>query len=122
LADLAGRRADQLSGGQSQRVAIARTLMQQPLMVIADEPVASLDPRAGEEVMNLFADLMRREKVTVIFSSHNLEHALLYSERILALRGGALMLDASTDSLDTASLRGIYDQSDCRPEPAPATL
>lgn len=122
LADLAGRRADQLSGGQSQRVAIARTLMQQPFMVIADEPVASLDPRAGEEVMDLFADLMRREKVTVIFTSHHLEHALLYSERILALQGGAMMLDASTASLNIPSLRGIYDQPGHAAEPDAAAV
>jgi phosphonate transport system ATP-binding protein len=61
-----------LSGGQSQRVAIARALMQHPEIVLADEPAASLDPQAGDEVMQLFASLMREEAKTVVFTSHNL--------------------------------------------------
>ena len=69
---MAGQRADQLSGGQSQRVAIARALMQRPEIVLADEPAASLDPQAGDEVMQLFASLMREEAKTVVFTSHNL--------------------------------------------------
>jgi phosphonate transport system ATP-binding protein len=108
LAHLAERRADQLSGGESQRVAIARALMQAPRLVLADEPVASLDPKAGEEVMHLFVDLMRREGVTLFFTTHHLDHALRYADRVLALHGGQLILDAPTATLDHERLRGLY--------------
>jgi phosphonate transport system ATP-binding protein len=111
MAHLAGRRADQLSGGQSQRVAIARALMQEPRVVIADEPVASLDPKAAEEIMGLFAGLMERSGLTFLFSTHNLQHALRYSERLLGLRGGKLTLDAATGTSSLSSLREIYDSS-----------
>jgi len=109
LAAFAGRRADQLSGGQSQRVAIARALMQRPRMFFADEPVASLDPSAGEEVMTLFFELIRREGLTLFFTSHNLDHAVRYSDRVVALRGGRLHLDAPSQTLDARDLRGLYD-------------
>ena len=108
LADLALRRADRLSGGQSQRVAIARALMQRPRLVLADEPVASLDPRAGEEVMELFAGLLRREGLTLLFTAHNLDHALRYGDRVIGLHGGGLALDAPSESLAAADLRGLY--------------
>lgn len=108
LTHLAERRADQLSGGESQRVAIARALMQAPSLVLADEPVASLDPKAGEEVMQLFVDLMRGEGVTLFFTTHRLEHALRYADRVLALREGRLVLDASAACLDGDALRGLY--------------
>jgi phosphonate transport system ATP-binding protein len=109
LAHLAERRADQLSGGESQRVAIARALMQRPRIVMADEPVASLDPSAGEEVMRLFLDLIRDEGLTLVFISHNLEHALRYADRILGLRGGRLTLDESAERQSVSDLRGLYD-------------
>jgi phosphonate transport system ATP-binding protein len=109
LADIAGQRADRLSGGQSQRVAIARALMQQPRLMIADEPVASLDPVAGEEVMELFVSLMRRDGLTLFFTSHNLEHALRYADRVIGLQGGRLVLDAPARDLRAADLRGLYD-------------
>ncbi len=109
LADLAGRRADRLSGGQSQRVAIARALVGQPKILIADEPTASLDPAAGEDVMDLFFSLARQENVTVIFISHNIEHALHYGDRILGLADGKMPLDARADSLSAQELRGLYD-------------
>lgn len=109
LAALAGRRADHLSGGQSQRVAIARALMQRPRMIFADEPVASLDPQAGEEVMETFARLGREHGLTLIFVSHHLEHALNYADRILGLRGGCLELDTPSASQDIQSLRTLYE-------------
>lgn len=108
LAHLAERRADQLSGGESQRVAIARVWMQAPSLVLADEPVASLDPKAGEEVMQLFVDLIRHEGMTLFFTTHRLEHALRYADRVLALRGGRLVLDAPAAGLDRDTLRGLY--------------
>jgi phosphonate transport system ATP-binding protein len=109
LADIPGQRADRLSGGQSQRVAIARALMQRPRLMIADEPVASLDPVAGEEVMELFVSLMRRDGLTLLFTSHNLEHALRYADRVIGLQGGRMVLDAPARDLRAAELRGLYD-------------
>lgn len=109
LAHLAARRADRLSGGQSQRVAIARALVSRPRLLIADEPCASLDPAAGEEVMELFFDLVREQGVTVIFTSHHIDHALSYGDRVIGLAGGRLALDAMASSLDTTDLRGLYD-------------
>lgn len=108
LADLAGRRSDRLSGGQSQRVAIARTLMQRPRLVFADEPAASLDPTAGEEVMELFAQLMRDEGVGVLFTCHDLEHARAYGDRVLALRQGRVMFDRAVGEVDFDGLRDLY--------------
>lgn len=108
LADLATRRADQLSGGQSQRVAIARALMQQPKMIFADEPVASLDPQAGEDVMEAFTDLVRDKGLTLVFVSHHLDHAIRYADRILALRAGRLDLDTPANTETVARLRTLY--------------
>lgn len=109
LAEIAGRRADKLSGGQSQRVAIARALMQRPRLMVADEPVASLDPSAGEEVMRLFIDLIRSQGLTLLFTSHDLSHAIAYADRVIALRQGAIVLDAPSSQLDVATLRALYD-------------
>lgn len=108
LAHLAARRADRLSGGQSQRVAIARALVSGPQVVIADEPCASLDPSAGEEVMDLFFQLARERGVTVVFTSHDLDHALRYGDRVLGLAEGRLRLNATAASLTTNDLRGLY--------------
>lgn len=108
LADFAARRVDRLSGGQSQRVAIARALMQRPRLILADEPVASLDPNAGEEVMELFLGLMRSEGLTLFYSSHNLDHALTYSDRVVALNDGRIALAAPRNELNVEMLRGIY--------------
>ena len=109
LAGLATRRADQLSGGQSQRVAIARALMQRPELMFADEPVASLDPAAGEEVMGCFLELIRGEKLTLVFTTHDLRHALDYGDRVVGLRGGRVTIDAPSTALDLASLRSFYE-------------
>ena len=108
LAHVAGRRADTLSGGQSQRVAIARALMQRPRLMLADEPVASLDPAAGEEVMDLFLRLIRLEGVSLVFTCHSLEHALTYADRVVGLRNGRIELDAPASALSESDLRGIY--------------
>lgn len=109
LGGFALRRADRLSGGQSQRVAIARAIVGKPEILIADEPCASLDPAAGEDVMDLFFQLARDEGVTVVFTSHNIAHALRYGDRVLGLANGALQLDATAASLSAPDLRGLYD-------------
>jgi len=109
LGHLCNRRVDELSGGQSQRVAIARALMQKPGMIFADEPVASLDPQAGEEVMQVFSDLSQHEKLTLVFVTHHLDHALKYSDRVLGLQNLRLTLDASSKSQSLEQLRGMYE-------------
>lgn len=109
LAHLAGRRADQLSGGESQRVAVARALMQQPMMMMADEPVASLDPQAGEEVMELLLSLLKEERITLLFVSHNMDHAMRYSKRIIGLKKGTIALDTTTASENETSLRQLFE-------------
>lgn len=109
LAHLALRRADRLSGGQSQRVAIARAIVAQPEVLFADEPTASLDPQAGQDVMDLFMSLARERGVTVVFTSHNIDHALTYGDRVLGLADGTKKLDATAASLKASDLRGLYD-------------
>jgi len=108
LADQAAKRADTLSGGQSQRVAIARALMQRPKLVFADEPVASLDPAAGEEIMEVFVRLMRDEGVTLLFTSHHLRHARDFGDHLIALRKGEKVLDAPAAGHSLDSLNAIY--------------
>ncbi|MEP0320452.1 phosphonate ABC transporter ATP-binding protein [Bauldia litoralis] len=108
LADLAPRRADGLSGGQSQRVAIARALVSRPRLILADEPAASLDPTAGEEVMATFVRVSRETGTTLVFTTHHLDHALGYAGRVIGLAGGGLDLDAPAASLATGGLRDLY--------------
>lgn len=108
LAELALRRADQLSGGQSQRVAIARALVGNPRFLVADEPCASLDPQAGEEVMALFMALVKSEGVTVLFTSHNVQHALTYGDRIIGLKGGKIAIDAASRSVTPQEMAELY--------------
>lgn len=110
LADSAATRADRLSGGQSQRVAVARALMQRAELVLADEPAASLDPAAGEEVMALFARLNAREGLTFVFTTHNIDHALAYAGRAIALKDGRVALDAARADLDPVLLREFYER------------
>ena len=108
LPHVAEQRVDKLSGGQSQRVAIARALMQRPRLMFADEPVASLDPNAGEEVMELFLDLIRRQGLTLVFTSHSVRHALKYADRVVGLKSGRVEMDSPASELDAETLRGIY--------------
>jgi phosphonate transport system ATP-binding protein len=112
LADHALNRASSLSGGQSQRCAIARALMQRPKLVIADEPVASLDPVAGEEVMELFSRLVAEQNSTLIFVSHHLPHAVSYADRIIGVRDGRIDLDCAADAKSTEELISIYGDDD----------
>jgi phosphonate transport system ATP-binding protein len=110
LADKALQRVDSLSGGQQQRVAIARTLMQRARLILADEPDASLDPQSGEEVMRLLADLARKDGLTVVFISHRMEHTLAFSDRILGLQQGRLVMDTAATATDAAELRRFFEE------------
>lgn len=108
LAHLARCRTDQLSGGQQQRVAIARMLMQDAEIVLADEPVASLDPRAGREVMDLLFEIVHERNMTVICVLHQLDLARDYAERIVGLKHGRVVLDAAPRDIDDSSLTDLY--------------
>ena len=108
LADLAMRGAGTLSGGQSQRVAVARALMQRAAVLLADEPAASLDPAAGEDVMALLAELAHRDRLAVLFTSHDLDQALRHADRVLGLRGGFMTLAQPARGLAVAELAPLY--------------
>lgn len=86
-------RADELSGGQQQRVAIARALMQEPKIILADEPIASLDPMTTKAVMDTLKRLNREDGITVIVNLHSVTLARQYADRIIGLRGGELVYD-----------------------------
>jgi phosphonate transport system ATP-binding protein len=109
LEEKAQARADALSGGQAQRVAIARALIRKPRLLIADEPAASLDPVAGQDVMQAFVDIAGADGTTLVFTTHDLEHALQFGRRVVALRQGAIVLDRPADTLTRAELSEIYE-------------
>ncbi len=108
LGDRLFQRTGTLSGGQQQRVGIARMLMQRPKLVLADEPVASLDPEASRTVMDLLVGICREDALTVICSLHQLELALDYSTRIVGLRHGVKVLDRPTHEIDSAEAMKVY--------------
>jgi phosphonate transport system ATP-binding protein len=123
LVHLASRRAGTLSGGQQQRVAIARMLMQEPELVLADEPVASLDPRAGRDLMTLLVDVARERGLTVICTLHQLDLAAEHADRVVGLRDGRVVLDGSADRVGRERLDLLYRARIAAPEdPAPNAL
>lgn len=108
LAHLARRRTDTLSGGQQQRVAIARMLMQDAEIVFADEPVASLDPKAGQEVMELLWSVIKERNMSVICVLHQIEFARQFGERFVGLNSGELRFDAPSVSISDADIEDLY--------------
>nr|VDG63095.1 amino acid ABC transporter ATP-binding protein [Streptococcus thermophilus] len=108
LGDRAFQRADTLSGGQQQRVAIARALMQHPKVLLADEPVASLDPVSSQGVMELLTEISREEKLTVVCSLHQVQLAVDFGDRIVGLRSGQVVLDRETSSMTVEDANSIY--------------
>ncbi|GEK85366.1 phosphonate ABC transporter ATP-binding protein [Microbacterium aerolatum] len=108
LLEFAYQRADQLSGGQQQRVAIARALMQDPEILLADEPVASLDPESSGQVMALIREIAAERSLTVICSLHQVDLALSWGDRIVGLRAGRVVLDTRTDDLSREEVMEIY--------------
>ena len=102
------RYPSQLSGGQKQRVAIARALMQKPDIILADEPVASLDPYSAEQITDILVQLNRQYNITVIMNSHSVELALKKSGRIIGIAGGRLVLDKKSSEVTNEDIEFIY--------------
>ena len=113
IADKALQRGSELSGGQQQRAAIARALVQDARLIVADEPIASLDPAASRRVMDTLRDLNQRDGITVVVSLHQVQYALAYCERAIALSEGVIVYDGSSEGLTTEFLKTLYkDESE----------
>lgn len=108
LLERAYQRADTLSGGQQQRVAIARALMQDPEILLADEPVASLDPESSGQVMALIREIAAEQGLTVVCSLHQVDLALGWGDRIVGLRAGKVVLDIGTEGLSRDQVMEVY--------------
>ena len=108
LATQALQRAGTLSGVQQQRVAIAKALMQDPKMVLADEPIASLDPANATRVMDALRSINEEDGITVLVNLHTLDTARKYCERIVAMRAGRLHFDSPAAEITNATVRDIY--------------
>ncbi|CAN5424766.1 phosphonate ABC transporter ATP-binding protein [soil metagenome] len=108
VADYAGQRANTLSGGQQQRGAIARALVQKAKIILADEPVASLDPVSARKVMEILRDLNKSDGLTVVVTLHQVDYALRYCDRVVALKAGQKVYDGPTSGLDRDKLIDIY--------------
>lgn len=104
----AGQRASTLSGGQQQRAAIARALMQGAEVLLADEPIASLDPESARRVMENMARINREDGITVVVSLHQVAYAMRYCPRTIALRAGEVVYDGPSDALTPSFLRELY--------------
>ncbi|WP_144299779.1 phosphonate ABC transporter ATP-binding protein [Elioraea rosea] len=112
LADAALQRAETLSGGQQQRVAIARALVQEPRILLADEPIASLDPRNGRVVMEALARINREDGITVICNLHTLDTARAYCDRIVGMAKGRVVFDGPPAALTAPMVRAIYGMTE----------
>ncbi|MBO4123234.1 phosphonate ABC transporter ATP-binding protein [Cupriavidus gilardii] len=106
--DYAFQRASTLSGGQQQRAAIARTLVQNARVILADEPIASLDPESSRRVMSLLTQINRTHKVAVVVSLHQVDIAMRYCPRVVALRQGKVVYDGPSHALTQRMLRDLY--------------
>jgi phosphonate transport system ATP-binding protein len=108
LIDCALRRADQLSGGQQQRVGIARALVQNPAIILADEPIASLDPTTADRVLGLLHSICKADGITAVVSLHQLEFARRYADVVVGLAQGAMVFRGPVGNLGTAEIHQIY--------------
>ena len=122
IAGLASQRADSLSGGQQQRVAIARALVQRPSLILADEPIASLDPRNTGIVMDALQRINRHYGITVLCNLHSLDLARRYCDRLVGMAGGRLAFDGPASAFTPAAARDLYGmESDEVLDAPPAT-
>ena len=109
LKDYGERRIHELSGGQRQRIALARALATRPGLLLLDEPFSALDARTRTEISQELLGIWQAQQVTVVFVTHNLDEALELGERVVALRGGEVVLDAPTSRVDLEQLMGVLD-------------
>jgi len=110
LLEFADKKVKNLSGGQQQRVAIARALMQNPRVILADEPVASLDPATADSVMRYLGELNKKDKMTVICSLHFLSLARKYGTRVVALKDGKIVFEGTPKEIDEKKFKEIYGE------------
>ena len=101
-------RVDQLSGGQQQRVALARTLVQNPKIILADEPVAALDPITAKQVMDYFLSINREMEISILINIHHVDLALEYADRIIGIRDGVVIFDGPPSDVDEDTINHIY--------------
>lgn len=122
LREFALKRASELSGGQQQRVAIARALMQRARVILADEPIASLDPESSRRVMQTLRDINRRDGITVVVTLHQVDYAQQYCRRAVALRQGEIVFDDHIDVLNETQIDQLYgsDQPKLHSQNAPS--
>lgn len=111
ILDKAYIRADQLSGGQQQRVALARTLAQNPKIILADEPVAALDPVTAKQVMEDFVRINREMKISILLNIHHVELAIEYADRIIGIHAGQIVYDGSSKEVNQDILDTIYKEA-----------
>jgi phosphonate transport system ATP-binding protein len=121
IAEHAPKRAEALSGGQQQRVAIARALMQDPKIILADEPIASLDPMNAQVVMQALRRIHEEDGRMVIANLHTLDTARRYCARVIGMRAGRVVFDGTPDQLTTGAARDIYGAGDDFSEAATST-
>lgn len=123
LLDRAWDRADRLSGGQQQRVGIARALAQQPRILLADEPVASLDPVTSEEIMQLLREICDRDGITVVVNLHQVDLVKRFASRVIGLNTGQIVFDGHTNELDQHTLdQSYHTKKEANNEQQPALL
>ena len=112
LSDKIYERPGHLSGGQKQKVAIARALAQQPLIMLADEPTASLDPRSSNEIMELLTEISQENGITILCVLHRVEFAERYAKRIIGIKGGKNAVDQNTNNINKDDLIKLYGTDD----------
>jgi phosphonate transport system ATP-binding protein len=112
LLEHAYKRADELSGGEQQRVAIARTLMQQPAIILADEPVSSLDPKLSRVILDILTRVCREDGITALVSLHTLELTREYANRVIGLKAGQILFDGATKDLTDAEVDAVYQRKE----------
>jgi phosphonate transport system ATP-binding protein len=112
LLEHAYKRADRLSGGEQQRVAIARTLMQQPALILADEPVSSLDPKLSRVVLDILKRVCREDGIAALVSLHTLELTREYADRVIGLKQGRVFFDGAVGNLTDAVIDSVYQRKE----------
>lgn len=109
LTGMEGRMTNQLSGGQQQRVALARTLNQNPKIILADEPVASLDPITAKQVMQDFVRINKEYKISILLNIHHVDLALKYCDRVIGIRAGEIVFDGPASTITQEQIDAVYN-------------